>query len=278
MIHEKIELQPFYNEKGIDNGGQKPCMTTYILDNYDEYSAGRERPVVVICPGGGYEFLSQREAEAVAIKMNSLGFHAVVVWYSVKPMMFPAALLDLAQAVGIVRARADEWHVKKSAVVVGGFSAGGHLAASLGVYWNSALIQKYFPCAPESVKPDGLMLAYPVIVAGKNSHDTSVKNVLGRSKEFFEDDVSLEKHVTKDVPPVFMWHTDEDGLVPLENSLAFASACRANGIPLEYHVFRKGAHGLSLADAQTAWADGNGVQKSCAMWTELFALWMESIG
>ncbi len=274
MIHEKIMLPVQYREKGIRNNSFTPSLTTYILDNYDEFSAGRKRPLVLICPGGGYERLSNREAEAVAIKMNSLGFHAAVLCYSLAPMDFPAAMLDAAEAVRYVRVHAGEWNVDEKKVILCGFSAGGHLAASLGVFWNKPLVKEFLPYQPEEIRPDGLLLCYPVITAGKFAHAGSIKNALGEGR-FTPEDVSLENHVTVDVPPVFMWHTNEDGCVPAENSLMFAEALRRAGVPLEYHLFRSGGHGLSLATRETAWPNGTGIQKECAVWPQLFVAWME---
>ncbi|MCR5217633.1 alpha/beta hydrolase [Treponema sp.] len=279
MLHETIELPVNYRGK-IENNNFVPFIKTYILENFEEYSAGRKRPLVLICPGGAYEMLSTREGEAVALKMNSLGFHAVTLWYSLKPMEFPASLLDLCEAVKYVRSHAEEWNVDSEKIIVAGFSAGGHLAASLGVYWNNPLIQKYLPYSAADVKPDGLMLAYPVITSNEFAHRDSINNVIGCSKEYSQEDVKLEDHVTPKVPPVFMWHTYEDGCVPVENSLLFAMACKKNNVPLEYHVFRRGGHGLSLATKETTWNNGTnpaGIQKECQVWPELFAEWMESL-
>lgn len=271
MLHETISLPVRYLDKGVKNNCAKPSLTMYILDNYEEFSAERKRPLVLICPGGGYEFLSDREAEPVAIKMNALGFHAAVLRYSLAPMDFPAALLDLCEAVALCRSRAAEWNVDTEKIVVAGFSAGGHLAASLGVYWNSPLIQKYLPLSASDVRPNALMLGYPVIKSGDFSHESSIKNVLGGATEFTEADVSLERLVSKDTPRTFMWHTNEDNCVPLENSLEFAHALRRASVPFEYHIFEKGGHGLSLATKETAWSNGVGDEPTCATWPELFA-------
>lgn len=277
MIHKKIDLPVSYRDKGVRNNGFTPYITTYILENHDEFSAGRKRPLILICPGGGYEMLSQREAEAVAIRMNSLGFHACVLWYSLAPMTFPAALLDAAEAVRYVRSRSAEWNVDGKRVVVCGFSAGGHLAASLGVYWNSPLIQCYLPYSASEIKPDGLLLCYPVITAGEFAHKGSIRNVLGDSSGFEEASVSLENLVTKDVPPAFIWHTYEDDCVPPENSLMMAAAMRRNGVPVELHLFRRGGHGLSLATRETACEEGRQVQAECQVWPQLFASWMATL-
>ena len=277
MICKKIELPVQYKNSGIRNNGFTPYLKTYILENFDEFSKDRKRPLVLICPGGGYQMHSEREGEAVAIKMNAMGYHACLLYYSLKPMDFPAALLDLAEAMHCIRSHAEEWNVMENKIVVGGFSAGGHLAASLGVYWNSPLLKKFLPYSPEGLKPNGLLLGYPVITTGEFAHQDSIDNVLGGTKDYSESDVALDKHVSPSLPPVFIWHTDEDDFVPMENSFAFASACRKNKVPLEFHVFRRGVHGLSLATKETSWADGGGVQPECSVWPELFNSWMQTL-
>lgn len=273
MKHERFELKVRY---GLENGGFIPSVTTYIIENSCAIDEKRRRPLILICPGGGYAYKSPREAESVAIKMNALGFHAAVLDYSVAPMEFPAAFLDLCEAMNFVRCHADEWNVDSDRIIVLGFSAGGHLAASLGVFWKSSLCRKYLPLESSQIRPDGLCLCYPVITAGKNCHGGSIKNVLGGQAldREMRDFVSLEKHVSSEVPPVFMWHTDEDQSVPLENSLEFALALRKNAVPLEYHVFRQGRHGLSLATEETASCPEQ-VSRECSVWPELFAEWVK---
>ncbi|MCR5290959.1 MAG: alpha/beta hydrolase [Treponema sp.] len=280
MRNEKITLPPRYVEKGVKNGNFIPSLTTYIIDNSEKIDIHRKRPLILICPGGGYTWKSPREAEPVALKMLALGFHAAVLDYSVAPMDFPAAFLDLCEAVHCVRSHADAWNIDPEKIIVLGFSAGGHLAASLGVWWNTGLCQKYIPLTPQQIKPDALCLCYPVITSGEFCHAGSIKSLLGdlADDDTMRDFVSLEKHVTSDVPPVFMWHTDSDTSVPLENSLYFACALRKHHVPLEYHVFTPGEHGLSLATEETSSIiDGKPgrLQKECALWPELFATWVK---
>ncbi len=277
MICEKIFLPVNYSDK-IKTSDKNPFINTYILDNFEALDPDRKRPLVVICPGGGYGHLSPREGEAIAIKMNSMGYHAVVLNYSLAPMEWPQALCDLAEAVYYCRCNADKWHVDVNKIIVGGFSAGGHLAASLGCYWNASLLKQYLPYPQDSYKPNALMLCYPVITAEKElCHPGSIVNVLGDSHQDNRDAVSLEKHVNSDVPPVFMWHTVKDQSVPAENSMLFAIALRKAGVDFEYHLFNQGLHGLALATAETSKKDGSAILEECAVWPELFNNWLKTL-
>lgn len=265
MVHEKITL-------GTPGGA---TLTLYALDNYDSLDPNRARPFVVICPGGGYGHLSVREGEAVAIRMNALGMNAAVLAYTLSPMDFPAALVDVAKAVEYVRANAARLHTDPGMVFVMGFSAGGHLAASLGAYWNCPRMLGGF--SPERIKPNALILCYPVITADERfCHADSIKNVLGNAS-YTRDDVSIEKHVTGDFPRTFVWHTVADEAVPLENSLLLVGALRAAGVPFEFHLFQNGRHGLSLATAETSVPGGGTVEPSCAEWVRLLSNWLNEI-
>ena len=133
MIYEKIEIQ-------LKNSEFKANLFTYFLDNSPEIDPERKRPVVLICPGGGYAMTSDREAEALAVKFMAMGYHAAILRYSVAPARFPEALLQLATAVAMLRENAEKWHIDTDKIVVQGSSAGGHLAASLGVFWNKPFV------------------------------------------------------------------------------------------------------------------------------------------
>lgn len=254
-------------------------LTGYVLDNSPEMDAQRRRPAVIILPGGGYEFLSDREAEPVAIQFAASGFQAFVLRYSVAPARFPVALLEVAQAVAMVRAHASEWHVQPDQIVVQGFSAGGHLAASLGVFWQSDLLQKY-GYDPAQIQPNGLSLAYSVITSGEFAHENSIKALLGAGADDPEQRalVSLENQVTAATPPTFLWCTATDGLVPMENTLLFTTALHRAGVSCELHVFPEGGHGLSLANEETQHVPANGadVQPAVAIWPQLFRTWLEA--
>ena len=210
-------------------------LYTYFLDNSREIAPERVRPVIVICPGGGYEWVSEREAEPIALKFVGAGYHAVVLHYSVAPAAhYPTALRQLAWTVAHLREHAAEYHIDPNKVVVAGFSAGGHLAASLGVHWRELGLPR----------PDGMILSYPVITAGKYAHRGSIQNLAGSDDPGW---YSLETQVTEDTPPAFFWHTVTDPEVPVQNSLLLAGALSAAGVRYEMHLYPRGVHGLSLA-------------------------------
>ncbi len=274
MICERIDLV-------IDgNNGENcyPYLVTYVLDNYKAIDENRVRPAVLICPGGGYTHTSDREAEAIAVQMNAMGFQAFVLYYSCAPAaVFPRPQLEAAKAVLTIRENAQKWHVDPNKVIVLGFSAGGHLAASVGVLYNRELLYQPLGTKPEQIKPSGLILCYPVITAGEFAHRGSIVSLLGEKKEY-EDLVSLERQVTEDTPPAFLWHTYEDGSVPVENSMLFASALREKKVPFELHIYPRGSHGLSLANAETKSANGsNTIVPEVQSWVGLAGTWIRNL-
>lgn len=255
--------------------GGKAFLTTYVIENTPEIDINRQRPAVLICPGGGYEFTSDREAEAIAIKMLSFGFQAFVLRYSVTPHVFPQALTELATSVQIIRRNSQEWCVDPEKIIVAGFSAGGHLAASLGVFWQEAFLAEILSGTNEEWRPNGLMLAYPVISSGAFAHEGSFQALLGERVNELKEMMSLEKQVTKQVPPAFLWHTVEDEIVPVENSFLFAQSLRKQGISFALHLFPKGRHGLSLASTETSGDGKTAVHHDVSVWPELFANWVQ---
>ncbi|MDO4343594.1 MAG: alpha/beta hydrolase [Eubacteriales bacterium] len=258
--------------------GEQARMYTYFLDNSPEMDPARKRPLVLICPGGGYHMTSDREAEAVAVQFLSMGFHACVLRYSVKPAEFPQALCELAWCVNHLRSNAGEYAIDPNRIIVLGFSAAGHLAASLGVFWQEAWLSKAAGLPSAQIRPDGLILCYPVITAGEYAHQGSIENLLGeKDTPDMRDAVSLEKHVTSLVPPVFLWHTQKDNTVPVENALLLINELQKHKVPMEVHIFAEGLHGLSLANEETKNKDGYGVQECCQIWPKLAGDWIRGM-
>ncbi|MFC6316106.1 alpha/beta hydrolase [Lapidilactobacillus achengensis] len=247
----------------------------YVLDNSEEMDPQRQRPSVLICPGGGYVMTSDREAEPIAIKFLEQGFNAFILRYSVAPAHYPTALIEAATAMTLIRKNAAAWHVDPNKLIIAGFSAGGHLAANLATDWQREFLAGS-GFDPEMIKPNGLFLGYPVITAGKYAHVDSFKNLLGKGYDDprLRDRVSLEKRVTAAMPKTFLWHTYTDDTVPMENSLLFAQALREQNIPFELHIFPNGGHGLSLGIKETAIPNGYGVEPAVSVWPELFKTWV----
>jgi acetyl esterase/lipase len=199
---------------------------------------------IVVCPGGGYGALAiDHEGHAVAQWLNSQGVAAFVLRYRLGPRYrHPAPIQDAQQAIRIVRRRAAEWGVNPERVGIMGFSAGGHLAATAATHFR----------AP-GVRPDFAILGYPVITFADEAyvHKGSRRNLLGDNppRDLVED-LSNELQVTKETPPVFLFHTNEDAGVPPENSVLFYMALRKAQVPAELLIYEKGPHGVGLA-----WSD-----------------------
>jgi len=244
-------------------------LEMYLTDNR-AVEPERKRPLVLIFPGGAYAWRSDREAEPVALRLLSLGIQAAVVRYSVAPARFPKALEEAAEAVAYARAHAEEWCCDPHRVAVMGFSAGGHAAAHIGLKWSR------MPQGRDC-RPDAMILCYPVITSGEYAHRGSIENLLGDQFEQLKEEVSLERFVEKDTPPVFLWHTREDGAVPVENSLLLAEALCRQGVDFEMHIWQHGGHGLSLASDQVSRAGEDGVRPECQEWIDMAARWLREL-
>lgn len=272
MIHKKIEIKA----RGMEAVGN---LYTYFLDSSIEMRPNEKRPVILMCPGGGYEMTSDREAEPMAMQFLAMGYHVAILRYSVCPVRYPAALLQVAESVLYLKEHADEYHIDPEKIVVQGCSAGGHLAANYGIAWNSPFLTKLMGMEndPERLRVAGLLLCYPVITSGEKAHEESFRNLLGEQYEEKKEELSLENQVTQDTPPTFLWHTATDDTVPVENSLYFFQSCLQQGVSAELHIYPVGGHGLSLANEETCRANGIGVQKECQSWIGLAQTWLEGL-
>lgn len=238
----------------------------------------RKRPAILICPGGGYDHLSDREGQPIAMEFLSMGCHAFILNYSLAPDEFPYSLMELASAVALIRSHEEDWLVDTAKVIVCGFSAGGHLACSLGALWNREFLYAPLKLEPEAIRPDGMILAYPVISAGPCCHGGSIKNLLGsRSQEEPSRRlISLEHQVGSHTPKAFIWHTFTDPSVPVKNSLLLADALLEHGVNVELHIYPTGCHGLSLATSEVSGSDGRYVEPQCQSWISLVKNWLHN--
>lgn len=280
MFHNAIPIQA----KGSETEAK---LVTYFLDHSSEMLIDK-RPVVLICPGGGYEYTSEREGEVLATQFLAMGYHAAVLYYSCAPARFPVALTELANAVKLLRSRADEWFIDPNAVIVLGSSAGGHLAACMGILWEEDFLAEAVGIREKDrgiLRPDGMILCYPVITSGEYAHRGSFECLLGKEEGSLERwydknsllaQLSLESRVTSKTSPAFIWHTFTDGSVPVENSLMMVNALHKAGVPTEFHMYPVGGHGLSLANRLTQHRDGSALQEECTSWIPLVHTWLES--
>lgn len=244
LLWEKDEYH--YN----DNFSFIPFITPKLHEDTQNH------PAVIVVPGGGYAHVSPIEAEVIMTKFYEAGFNTFLLSYTVnpyglyKPVMYQS-LRDISKAVIEVRKNAETFHIIADNVAVCGFSAGGHLCGSLAVHWNKDFLKDINGIEAFSNRPDAVILSYPVITSGEFAHRGSFHNLLGSdaSPEALEY-MSLEKQIGSHTPPVFLWHTTVDDVVPVENSLFFGQALKDKKIPFEMHIFQDGHHGLSTANSK----------------------------
>jgi len=243
MFYEKIKLSM---PKGMDDAE----MIAYLPDNTDQIDADRLRKTVIVCAGGGYRFRSDREAEPVVLQLLAAGFNAFLMQYHLPvdspKYAFPTPQLELAAAVAHIRKNAAKYHALENGIIVMGFSAGGHLACSVGLMYDDPAIYEALGVRPEDIRPDGMLLSYPVITGGEYTHADTMRRLYATDDPTEWAKRSLENRVHSGVPPAFIWATYEDELVPLENTLYLANALRSCGVNMELHIFPHGQHGLSL--------------------------------
>lgn len=272
MIYQTIDL----HEEGSLPGAK---LVVYIQEPSESLDIDK-RPLILVCPGGAYAYTSDREAEPMALAFLAMGYHAAILRYSCSPAKYPTALTEIARAMVILNEKAEEWHIEKGKIVVQGCSAGGHLAASLGVFWHKEFLAKQMglkPSEQEVLRPFGMLLCYPVITSGEFAHRGSFENLLGEREKELAEEMSLETQVSEKTPKAFIWHTFEDNAVPVENSLMLVSALRKFEIPTEFHMYPVGSHGLALANRLTASAGGGSVQEECTSWIDLAKVWLDDL-
>jgi acetyl esterase/lipase len=244
-----------------------PTLTPYLPDPAKATGAA-----IVICPGGGYAGLAPHEGADYARFLNEQGIAGFVLKYRLGSAGYhhPAMLQDAARAVRTVRARADEWKLDPKRIGIMGSSAGGHLASTLLTHFDTGKADDTDPIERVSSRPDLGILCYAVISFGDFGHRGSEKNLLGDnpSAELVRD-LSNELQVTKETPPCFLWHTGDDNVVNVENSLLFAEALRKAGVPFDLHVYQHGPHGLGLGTRDWNPEKRHPWTADCAFWLKV---------
>lgn len=268
MICEKIDLYKYFGLRR--KPGCKGYLNTYISEHPD--FPKRFRPAILVIPGGGYWFVSNNEKECIALSYVNKGFAAFTLDYSVAPIKFPTQLIEGAMAIAYIKENAKDLGIKADKVAAIGFSAGGHLTGMLGTLFKREEIKTALGKSASLVRPDAIILSYPVITSGSKAHVGSFDCLCG-DNEGLRAELSLENCVKKNSSPAFIWTTMDDELVPSENSLYMAAAYKTAGVPFELHIFETGNHGLSLANEEVG-HDNKPVQK----WFELSCTWLRKRG
>jgi acetyl esterase/lipase len=230
---------------------------------------------MVICPGGGYAGLAYDwEGTAIAKWLNSKGINAFVLKYRLPKsnsiFLEPKVpLQDAQRAIRLIRHHSEKWNVLKNQIGIMGFSAGGHLASTLGSHYNDGENSLTSTIDSLSARPDFMVLIYPLItMQASYTHIGSRNNLLGENpKQELIDFYSNELHVNKNTPPTFIVHATDDKIVSEMNSILFYRALKKEEIYSEMHIYPKGGHGFALAI-------GKGHLQT---WTDRFSEWIESL-
>ena len=296
MIFEKLFL---------DESNPNVTLTTYVLSDSEEILKGKNRPAVLVCPGGAYAFCSDREAEPIALQFNAMGYHAFVLNYSVfshsggyfatpesevyKPSVQPGPMIEIGKAMLAIRENADKWHVDMDKVILTGYSAGGHNVAMFSTYWDKPVICEALGCKPADIRPAAAVIGYGFFdvrafqeeldrIGDQNRIGMNYAINFNFSGKFHPDDEEYEfnspaHQVSENTPPMFLWSTFEDSTVPVSQTTIMATALATHDIPFEMHIFEKGDHGLSTANHTSA-AAMDQTNADVAQWIGLADRWL----
>ncbi|GEM03633.1 endo-1,4-beta-xylanase [Halolactibacillus miurensis] len=279
----------------------KVTLTSYIIDDKEEFQTGMKRPAVVLVPGGGYFGVSDREGEPIALRLLGLGYHVFQLRYTTRDtknetdqdMISDQALEDLATSFEYIHAHSDQFLVDTKKIILMGFSAGGHLSAMFATYGQTEAFLARRDHSKAVYQPACLVLGYPVVdylemmrvVDASASSD--LQNFWQASHQYVfgtehpTDDQLREKspitYITAETVPTFLWHTVEDGLVPHENVLTFARVLAANCVPYELHLYQTGVHGLALSD-ETTMGEASHVNMAAQTWLPQLHTWLKQHG
>lgn len=248
MICEQINLNEQYPL--LPDVGTPTILRSYCRSASPELG-NKRYPAVLICPGGAYAFVSEREAEPIALSFLAHGIQCFVLQYHVAPQAhYPVFQLEAAAAMAWIRSNADRYQILPDCISILGFSAGGHLAGSYSTHWSEPLYHETLQLPVELLRPNGMILCYGALSSATlKAHEGSMRNMLGdQDSPEMRQMLSTELHINDQTPPAFLWHTFSDSCVPVENSLMVANALTEHHIPFEMHIYPEGEHGLALSN------------------------------
>lgn len=265
MIYEKIRL---------DENNEDAFLEVYVADRVGSFT----RNAILVIPGGGYKNVcSDREGEPIAMAFMPYAYNAFVLHYSVGKQPFPIQLIQASKAMKHIKDNAEKYNINPEKVFVVGFSAGGHLAASLGTMWNKKEIYNEVDMPYGYNKPASMMLIYPVISA--EFHRSSFENLFMDEKVSRENLYmsSIENCMSKESSPAYIIHTSNDQKVDVRNSLVLANAMAEKNIKFEMHIYLDAPHGVALGNKITMCGVEKFDNASIAEWVKNAVKWAESI-
>ncbi len=249
MQYTTIDLYSYFSR--AREGAECGTLTLLCHDDLTEMQCARERPAILIFPGGAYATLSAREAEPIAAQYFANGYQCFILSYDVAPHCYPQQLLQAGMAMLWLRREGRRYGVDPEHIAVAGFSAGGHLAGCVSLLWDDPALGEAFGEECARIRPDAAVLSYPVVTSDERFWNAdSFRNFCGSAVPYAR--YSLERCARSDAPPAFLWATTPDDCVPVENALMLYSALHGAGVPVELHIFEEGWHGLSTADIETS--------------------------
>jgi acetyl esterase/lipase len=274
---------------------QPATYVKYLLDNSPEIHSERKHPAIIVCGGGAYMGISDREKEPVALYFLNQGYQAFVLNYATKSIgdpVYPNPVYDLAKMVLTIREHADEWNIDPNKITAVGFSAGAHLCACLATQWHEDYLSSKLKVNSDLLRLNAVILSYPLLDFLYQKHKVSTdkdRDVAPATMPFSKGEITRLSgdimigenatdemcriaspfyHITDKTPPTFIWHTASDELVYVGQSLRFSEKLHDLGIPFELHIFETGVHGLSLANEQSS-NDPLFINHDVAIWTDL---------
>lgn len=272
MKCERIHLKELFPKLG--EGERDPFVDLYLPYNMVQMNRQDQlRPAILLCPGGGYGMVSEREWEPIVLHLLPMGYNVYVLKYSTK-CPFPTQLREVAAAMELIYSNAAQWNTDTDRIAIMGFSAGGHLACHYSNCYDCPEVRELFP---ESKGVKAAVLCYPVIACDSRYwHIGTFRNLSGHQEPTVEDaeKYSLQLKVTDRTPPTFLWHTRTDELVPIMNSLLYAQALAEHNVPFALHVYPNGVHGLATVDAETCRAVDE-KSKLAADWFNQLEKWLK---
>lgn len=287
----------------LQTGGE---LVAYVADAQIGYGVYRDKPAMIICPGGAYLVLSTRESEPIALEFLVRGFSCFVLRYATgvdrehpdRPINdqvpYPTQVLELMEALHVVREHASTWHIDAQRLYVTGFSAGGHVAATLATRWNDAELLAHLPFAPnqDGLKPTGVLLGYPMLCCNDEAffqrHETA-PDVIRQTRAMYrvlfwtscpsveeQATIDVRRYVSSDAAPLFIWNCVDDPVVDPWPASDLVRALADEGVSCEWHLMSRGGHGRPLSNGLTLREDER-CDPGLAGWVDSAMSWMETI-